>query len=93
MAPVAEYSHDEGCSVTGGFVLRGGTAPSLEGSYLYADYCSGRLWALAGPSAEPRELTGQLDAPLGAPVAFVPDGDGSALIVDHDGRLLRLVER
>ncbi|MBL8221234.1 MAG: PQQ-dependent sugar dehydrogenase, partial [Bryobacterales bacterium] len=44
--PVAEYGRNDGCSVTGGFVYRGNAAPGLRGSYLYADYCTGRMWAL-----------------------------------------------
>ena len=44
--PVAEYSHSLGCSVTGGFVYRGNASPGLRSLYLYADYCSGRIWAL-----------------------------------------------
>lgn len=42
--PILEYSHDEGCSVTGGFRYRGSASPALAGVYLYGDFCSGRLW-------------------------------------------------
>jgi uncharacterized protein (TIGR03437 family) len=44
--PVAEYSHADGCSVTGGFVYRGRSSPGLRGIYLYGDYCSGRIWGI-----------------------------------------------
>ncbi len=43
--PVAEYGHNLGCSITGGFVYRG-TDAALQGFYFYSDYCSGRIWAL-----------------------------------------------
>ena len=44
--PAAEYPHSEGCSVTGGVVVRGSGSPAVEGVYLFADFCSGRIWAL-----------------------------------------------
>ncbi len=49
--PVAEYGHDEGCSVTGGTVYRGSAQPALAGWYIFADYCSGRFWVLDAAAA------------------------------------------
>lgn len=43
--PAVEYSHDFGCSVTGGYMYRG-SMPEWKGIYLYGDYCSGRIWGL-----------------------------------------------
>ncbi|HSG72131.1 MAG TPA: PQQ-dependent sugar dehydrogenase [Planctomycetaceae bacterium] len=46
IAPVWEYDHQVGKSITGGCVYRGKAVPELDGAYLYGDYVSGRLWAL-----------------------------------------------
>jgi uncharacterized repeat protein (TIGR01451 family) len=43
--PIAEYGHDAGRSVTGGFVYRGHLYPDLAGRYFYADYVNGRIWS------------------------------------------------
>jgi len=45
-SPIIEYSHNPGdnCSVTGGFRYRGSDIPELAGDYVFADYCSGRVW-------------------------------------------------
>lgn len=53
--PVWSYSHAEGRSVTGGFVYRGSRVPELMGKYVYADYISGRIWALAYDGSNPPE--------------------------------------
>jgi glucose/arabinose dehydrogenase len=44
--PVWAYGRGEGISVTGGYVYRGQALPDLAGWYIYADYGSGKVWAL-----------------------------------------------
>jgi len=42
--PVAEYFHEDGdCSVTGGYVYRSARLSALQGSYFFADFCTGRI--------------------------------------------------
>lgn len=56
VAPVAEYSHREGQSVTGGLVYRGPSIPALDGRYVYADFASGRFWTLDPAGGKPVSL-------------------------------------
>lgn len=49
--PVTEYDHGQGCSITGGFVYRGQTYQRIQGTYIYADFCSGRFWGLTNDNA------------------------------------------
>jgi glucose/arabinose dehydrogenase len=44
--PVYTYNHNQGCSVTGGYVYRGDALPNLQGLYFFADYCAGQVWTL-----------------------------------------------
>jgi glucose/arabinose dehydrogenase len=91
-APVAEYGRRDGQSVTGGVVYRGKALPALHSHYLYADFASGRLWALdtGAVNAKPRML---LDTKI-SPSTFGLDHDGEVLLADHaGGGLYRLVGR
>lgn len=88
--PVAEYSHAGHCSVTGGYVYRGQAFPTLQGIYLYGDYCSGALWALApdGDGGWSNAEVLRSDVRLSS---FGEDEAGELYLVDMGGRLLRLV--
>lgn len=43
--PIDEYPHSEGISITGGFMYRGKSFPSMHGYYFFGDW-NGNLWAL-----------------------------------------------
>ncbi|HEX2050291.1 MAG TPA: PQQ-dependent sugar dehydrogenase [Actinomycetota bacterium] len=89
--PEAQYSHELGCSVTGGHVYRGARWPELRGGYLFGDYCSGRVWVV--DAARPRDPVEV--ASTGARISsFGADEDGELYVTDHaSGRVLRVVGR
>jgi uncharacterized repeat protein (TIGR03806 family) len=43
--PLIEHHHREARSVTGGVVYYGKNLPTLNGAYVYGDYCTGKIWA------------------------------------------------
>ena len=93
--PVAEYGHDEGCSVTGGAVYRGAAQPQLQGWYVFTDYCSGLVWVLPADSYPyddgPKETFLALESGRNLS-AIAPGPDGELLATDHSGgELLRIV--
>ena len=44
--PIFDYHHSLGKSITGGGIYRGKRAPELVGKYIFADYVSGKVYAL-----------------------------------------------
>lgn len=87
--PVATYTHAEGCSVTGGVVYRGRAVPALVGWYLYADYCSGRVWAVPSSGGAPVALLGQGGAR--SVTSFGTDEVGEVYLAVQGGAVLRVV--
>ena len=87
--PFAEYGRALGCSVTGGYVYRGGAIADLQAVYLFGDYCSGRVWASWRDSQLQWHTSEFLD--VGFRISsFGEDEQGELYIVDYGGRLYRL---
>ncbi|HET6403845.1 MAG TPA: PQQ-dependent sugar dehydrogenase [Candidatus Thermoplasmatota archaeon] len=72
--PVVEYSHSEGCSVTGGHVYRGSdpALAHLVGKYVFGDYCSRTLWSFSATAGR-QVLVGDSRADISS-LAEGPDG-------------------
>jgi hypothetical protein len=87
--PVEVYSHDEGCSVTGGFVYRGKDAPALVGRYFYGDYCSGTIWTLKildGKATDVRRESFRIPGLT----SFGEDARGGLYAVNEGGTVFRI---
>ena len=82
--PVAQYDHDEGRAVAGGFVYRGTAVSALAGHYLFGDIVNGRVFHVPvgelrpGARATIRELSFRKG---GAPVTL------KALVGGSNGRV------
>jgi glucose/arabinose dehydrogenase len=86
-SPIHEYSHDDGCSITGGVVYRGSAIPGLVGSYLFSDFCSGTVWSLTrtGQGVSVETLT-HVDNPS----SFGVDAAGEVYILSLGGSVRKL---
>lgn len=94
--PIAEYTHSDGnCSVIGGYVYRGTRYTSLQGEYLFGDYCSGRIWSIEKEPASETWSEPALRFDLGQLVSsFGEDEEGEILVVEFDaidGKIHRIV--
>jgi hypothetical protein len=87
--PVLDYDRTQGESVTGGYVYRGTDIPALQGTYLFGDFVSGKIWGLRrnGEAWSSREL-------LASPHAissFGEDEQGNLYVVDFIGGTIQRV--
>ena len=82
--PIAEYGRDLGCSITGGYVYRGQRLPALRGVYLYADFCSGRIWGLRHDGERVTEQAQLARASFQVP-SFGEDEAGEVYVLGFDG--------
>jgi glucose/arabinose dehydrogenase len=92
--PVLEYDHSQGCSITGGYVYRGSAIPSLQGHYLYADYCGTwvRSFRRVGGVATDKQDRPEIAMGSGT-VSFGEDANGELYILNQDGTVARIVAK
>ena len=90
--PIAEYDHDEGIAIIGGFVYRGRDIPALRGWYVFGDYAGdtgsqGRLFAMMKNPADHTTpihelpLQGEFDHFV---LGFGQDEDGEVYVLVND---------
>jgi glucose/arabinose dehydrogenase len=92
--PIHTYGHNEGCSITGGYVYRGSAIPEIEGRYFFADFCAGVLHSLRYAEGAATDVTryDELGA-LGSVMSFGTDSAGELYVMTQDGALLKFVPR
>ncbi len=104
--PVAQYDHDEGYAISGGYVYRGRALPELQGKYLFTDFPRGRVLYIdadglvPGQLAQIRELRLIIDgreqdlaAAVGHPNTYAPGPRADARLgIDSTGELYLLTK-
>lgn len=97
--PVLDYGRSFGGAITGGYVVRDAGSP-LNGQYVFGDFISGRIWAIAGDGSvqsitDATELSAALNAGAGGPLSnissFGEGAGGELFIVDYSGKVVQVV--
>jgi glucose/arabinose dehydrogenase len=89
--PVIQHTHASGfCSITGGYIVRDPSVPSLAGRYVYSDLCDGRIRSARLRAG--RTTTGRpLNLPRVSQVSsFGQDNRGRVYVVSLSGSVYRL---
>jgi glucose/arabinose dehydrogenase len=90
--PIYEYNQDQGDrSITGGYVYNGSDLPELTGLYIYADYISGRIWALEHSDLDNPVNTELIRADFSIS-SFGTDQHNELYICGFDGKIYRFGE-
>ncbi|MCH7519002.1 MAG: PQQ-dependent sugar dehydrogenase [Candidatus Dadabacteria bacterium] len=92
--PIWEYGRNEGRTLIGGFVYRGAELPELFGKYIYADFVSGRVWALSFDGLTVTDNTQLLrfaNVDSFIITSFGIDEQNELYITGFDGNIYRLV--
>ncbi len=92
--PLWQYDHSQGdVCITGGMIYHGTRQPAFRGQYLFADFLSGRIWALASPTSRPVQASqvSQISAELGIVAISEQPGTGDILLVNINRGLIERI--
>ena len=98
--PAVAYPHVDGdsghCGIIGGYAYRGDAGTLPDGTYLYADYCSGTIWGvpaqqLRADTAAPA-VVGYVPSDLGQVQSFGEDDAGELYLLTSEGQVLGIRE-
>lgn len=87
--PVAEHHHIEARSLTGGVVYYGSKLPELQGTYIYGDYSTGKVWGVRYDGKQVTWHRELVDTPF-AIVGFAETPDGELVVIDQHTGFYRL---
>jgi glucose/arabinose dehydrogenase len=88
--PIFEFDRSQGCSITGGYVYRGGQFPTLYGNYFASDFCSGTIWRLFREVGGFWSVDRVLDSGLSIS-SFGEDVNGELYVLDyHNGHVFQV---
>ena len=91
--PVQEYGHNDGCSITGGYVYRGTLAPDVVGQYFYSDYCTGFLRSFTFDGTTASAPTTWSVGDIGNVQSFGEDAAGELYVLSSNGKVYRVGEK
>lgn len=98
VSPIHEYTHAVGFSVTGGYVYRGHALGGLQGTYIFGDYGTARIWSFrydGNTLSEFTDRTAEIDPSprrINFISSFAEDAHGELYVLDlGDGELYRIV--
>jgi len=91
--PAIEYSHADGCAITGGFAYRGTRFPALAGQYFFSDYCTAwlRSATYANGAVTSRTLWSS-NVNLGSVLSFGQDPRGELYVLTGGGAVYRIAQ-
>jgi len=91
-SPDFEYGHDQGCSITGGYVYRGAAVPALQGLYFYGDFCQGWVRSFRYSPGSVTEITDWPTLRPGGPVlSFGEDAAGELYVMSSSGGVFKVI--